>query len=111
MCKNVMFSDLSCFFNLTAATEFYTYGLTLSLHDARPISRRAADRRRHRVAERARRAVAGGWPGPDGRPRRPALATRRLLDPDRHSRSDEHTSEIQSHMRISYAAFCWKKKN
>src|SRR3546814_17105560 len=29
-------------------------------------SRRAADRRRHRAAERARRAGAGGWPGPDG---------------------------------------------
>src|SRR3546814_7513877 len=28
--------------------------------------------------------------------------------PDR--RSDEHTSELQSLMRISYAVFCWKKK-
>src|SRR3546814_6147467 len=27
------------------------------------------------------------------------------------SRSEEHTSELQSLMRISYAAFCWKKKN
>src|SRR3546814_2519924 len=26
------------------------------------------------------------------------------------SRSDEHTSELQSLMRISYAGFCWKKK-
>src|SRR3546814_2819944 len=25
-------------------------------------------------------------------------------------RSEEHTSEIQSLMRISYAVFCWKKK-
>src|SRR3546814_1167262 len=25
-------------------------------------------------------------------------------------RSEEHTSELQSQMRISYAAFCWKKK-
>src|SRR3546814_6784689 len=24
-------------------------------------------------------------------------------------RSEEHTSELQSLMRISYAAFCWKK--
>src|SRR3546814_1452302 len=29
-----------------------------------------------------------------------------LLD----DRSEEHTSELQSLMRISYAAFCWKKK-
>src|SRR3546814_3849482 len=26
------------------------------------------------------------------------------------SRSEEHTSELQSLMRISYAVFCWKKK-
>src|SRR3546814_4942171 len=28
-----------------------------------------------------------------------------------HSRSEEHTSELQSLMRISYAVFCLKKKN
>src|SRR3546814_8547155 len=27
------------------------------------------------------------------------------------TRSEEHTSELQSPMRISYAAFCLKKKN
>src|SRR3546814_10522532 len=27
------------------------------------------------------------------------------------SRSEEHTSELQSQMRISYAVFCLKKKN
>src|SRR3546814_4287021 len=26
------------------------------------------------------------------------------------ARSDEHTSELQSLLRISYAGFCWKKK-
>src|SRR3546814_4549146 len=34
--------------------------------------------------------------------------------PDRHgspTRSEEHTSELQSLMRISYAVFCLKKKN
>src|SRR3546814_5721255 len=31
---------------------------------------------------------------------------------DRHAiRSEEHTSELQSLMRISYAVFCLKKKN
>src|SRR3546814_3391723 len=29
----------------------------------------------------------------------------------RHYRSEEHTSELQSLMRISYAVFCLKKKN
>src|SRR3546814_2378825 len=29
----------------------------------------------------------------------------------RYSRSEEHTSELQSLMRISYAVFCLKKKN
>src|SRR3546814_5675416 len=29
---------------------------------------------------------------------------------DRPARSEEHTSELQSLMRISYAVFCWKKK-
>src|SRR3546814_1790617 len=30
--------------------------------------------------------------------------------PDRSRRSEEHTSELQSLMRISYAVFCSKKK-
>src|SRR3546814_4621042 len=35
------------------------------------------------------------------------------IDSGRHDgvRSEEHTSEIQSLMRISYAVFCLKKKN
>src|SRR3546814_3136933 len=33
-------------------------------------------------------------------------------DQDQHrNRSEEHTSELQSLMRISYAVFCLKKKN
>src|SRR3546814_4490697 len=32
-------------------------------------------------------------------------------DPLRACRSEEHTSELQSLMRISYAVFCLKKKN
>src|SRR3546814_6890304 len=34
-----------------------------------------------------------------------------LLDGDLEHRSEEHTSELQSLMRISYAVFCLKKKN
>src|SRR3546814_9461442 len=35
-------------------------------------------------------------------------ATRRVFEA---GRSEEHTSELQSLMRISYAVFCLKKKN
>src|SRR3546814_2518252 len=31
-------------------------------------------------------------------------------DPPHHARSEEHTSELQSLMRISYAVFCLTKK-
>src|SRR3546814_9641515 len=45
------------------------------------------------------------------RPRRTA-ATRRIWRlPALSPRSEEHTSELQSLMRISYAVFCLKKKN
>src|SRR3546814_2564458 len=35
----------------------------------------------------------------------------RLAHPELPIRSEEHTSELQSLMRISYAVFCLKKKN
>src|SRR3546814_4870391 len=35
---------------------------------------------------------------------------RQLLRPTHLERSEEHTSELQSLMRISYAVFCLKKK-
>src|SRR3546814_2559647 len=37
-------------------------------------------------------------------------AGRRFDDRTRWQRSEEHTSELQSLMRISYAGFCLKKK-
>src|SRR3546814_2573202 len=42
-------------------------------------------------------ACVGGW-----------VDAYRALNPER---SEEHTSELQSLMRISYAVFCLKKKN
>src|SRR3546814_6680234 len=38
----------------------------------------------------------------------PSAILRQMVDRDR--RSEEHTSELQSLMRISYAGFCMKKK-
>src|SRR3546814_8241268 len=56
---------------------------------------------------------------PDGRPwpscRLPDLPGRSRPDAvetaEDDGRSEEHTSELQSLMRISYAVFCLKKKN
>src|SRR3546814_8227385 len=42
--------------------------------------------------------------------RRRRRKLRLLILPSRTSRSEEHTSELQSLMRISYAVFCLKKK-
>src|SRR3546814_146142 len=49
----------------------------------------------------------------DAQIRRNAVFQRRQRDRDlvrRAGRSEEHTSELQSLMRISYAVFCLKKK-
>src|SRR3546814_7010502 len=43
--------------------------------------------------------------------KQPSLTTRSLTHHRRVLRSEEHTSELQSLMRISYAVFCLKKKN
>src|SRR3546814_8429243 len=91
------------FFNATATTEIYTYCHTLSLHDALPICctrncgwpTSSTGRWTPRCCRRpappgAARSTAATWP-----------STRR---------SEEHTSELQSLMRISYAVFSLKKK-
>src|SRR3546814_4800102 len=41
---------------------------------------------------------------------RPAASPRPAARPSPDHRSEEHTSELQSLMRISYAVFCLKKK-
>src|SRR5438067_9947363 len=80
------------FFTDTATTEIYT----LSLHDALPISARL----RHRRLPRAR--DARDLPHRD---RRPPPAPPRALREDRKS-----TRLNSSHVSISYAVFCLKKK-
>src|SRR3546814_6204331 len=47
-------------------------------------------------------------PAPEGDAQREAYGT--LRDAFAGKRSEEHTSELQSLMRISYAVFCLKKK-
>src|SRR3546814_959196 len=60
------------------------------------------------------RSGQGGRPLAQGR--RAAQFGRQRTDEEeqdhrRRGRSEEHTSELQSLMRISYAVFCLKKKN
>src|SRR3546814_3109543 len=85
-------------------------GRHLPLRSAAPVRRDAQANDEHQPSRHTRRA--------DGPPRcrqRRARgseqvrqrAVRRALD---GNRSEEHTSELQSLMRISYAVFCLKKK-
>src|SRR3546814_6931823 len=93
------------FFNDTAATEIYTYLHTLSLHDALPICPSYTVRSRF---ERALRILLT-----DARTVSPMTflcSTNTDAQTGPSQRSEEHTSELQSLMRISYAVFCLKKK-
>src|SRR3546814_9582060 len=81
-------------------------GAVRQLPDGRlqlPLVHRALQQRRHRArlqdVDAARRVDGGDRPERAGPPS------------DRRDRSEEHTSELQSLMRISYAVFCLKKKN
>src|SRR3546814_4985356 len=65
-----------------------------------PRPRRKPDRRRSPRSARIARAHESGESGPF------AAGTRSSSG----RRSEEHTSELQSLMRISYAVFCLKKK-
>src|SRR3546814_14855461 len=86
--------SLFFFFNDTATTEIYTY-LTHSFP-----TRRSSDLRHIAVIDAAE------------------FRTLAVIDADLvrgegrfvGARSEEHTSELQSLMRISYAVFCLKKK-
>src|SRR3546814_7171649 len=114
------------FFTDTATTEIYTSCHPLSLHDALLISHRPAH-----AADRGCRVRRGGGrrllPGrighddrqpdrfrpPSDRRRSPHHRFRRTAQPvpATRRRSEEHTSELQSLMRNSYAVFCLKKTN
>src|SRR5260221_14732350 len=75
-------SPVFFFFNDTATTEIYT----LSLHDALPIYRESRAARVH------------------------ARALRRVRACDRAPRSEEHTSELQSHSDLVCRLLLEKKK-
>src|SRR3546814_2392263 len=120
---------MPCFllFNVTAPTEIYTYRHTLSLHDALPIEahpRSCADLRGpsyrsapgvqppqqapafHKFPESGPFSIQNG-----GGSLKHWLARQLRRSGGARRRSEEHTSELQSLMRISYAVFCLTKKN
>src|SRR3546814_2930476 len=80
------------FFNDTATTEIYTV-LTHSFP-----TRRSSDLQRRQKQQRKQHKSGDSPHGYDTRCHTASL------------RSEEHTSELQSLMRISYAVFCLKKK-
>src|SRR2546426_7524803 len=84
------------FFNDTATTEIYT----LSLHDALPISASARSARRGRRARRDARSRRGSPRSGGGR-----AGSSTGTCGDRKS-----TRLNSSHLLISYAVFCFKKK-
>src|SRR3546814_5775192 len=89
-------------------------------HSAGGFHRGAADGRRQlgpgRIVLRTERPAPARYRGHPGRSARKGRRERpgALLLPSMKAgllRSEEHTSELQSLMRISYAVFCLKKKN
>src|SRR3546814_13411832 len=97
------------FLNDTAPTEIYTDLHTLSLHGALPIcavstaagTPISASRQPWRTTAKVTNSPVTAGPAQVARKRQKSSAP---------SRSEEHTSELQSLMRISYAVFCLKKK-
>src|SRR3546814_6843523 len=108
-----VFHYIIFFFNDTATTEIYTYLHTLSLHDALPISARSSTPTRPRRSCTRPHARWNMIPSDSMRPKRACsnCARWRANMASSPTRSEEHTSELQSLMRISYAVFCLKKKN
>src|SRR3546814_15429196 len=108
----MMVREYVCFFNDTATTEIYMKRHKFSLHDSIPSSNEWAS---EMIAEV--NATSAGSASRSATKLRsiltPSTGTRRRwLKPEKPvpKRSEEHTSELQSLMRISYAVFCLKKK-
>src|SRR3546814_6591129 len=86
---------------------------------ARPVAQPAQNARRDRLLRAAKHQAALAKHHPPGRQGRPVNTNIRSLKGENRAldkgntirRSEEHTSELQSLMRISYAVFCLKKKN
>src|SRR3546814_6243163 len=103
------------FFNESATTYIYTYGHTLSLHAALPILSIVMLFWLRRLPETLAppdvrpldfKTMVAGW----ATVTRHRRAAGYMIASGMMQRSEEHTSELQSLMRSSYAVFCLKKK-
>src|SRR3546814_9651954 len=102
-----------------AYTEIYPVCHTLSLHDALPILMAfiLSGRPLYLSLLKMISKVSDDWwklcsmhtLDTSGKPNRRSDVA--LFNSAPSSRSEEHTSELQSLMRISYAVFCLKKKH
>src|SRR3546814_1369955 len=90
---------------LPYTTLFRSTHSTTGARPVRPPSTRCRWTRRERRIPEWRPRCAGDRAGRDDR-----HPGRRAARPHDRDRSEEHTSELQSLMRISYAVFCLKKK-
>src|SRR3546814_9663250 len=90
--------------------EIYTSGHTLSLHDALPISITNNLNRRSALTAFLFGDASASLPGSTLQPFSKGQFSGRHLELLTKSRSEEHTSELQSLMRFSYAVFCLKQK-
>src|SRR3546814_3714317 len=79
-----------------AAISLYVIPACAGMEEEGRINGRFRPNRDAAAAHRLRTAISRDTPQPPARRRPP--------------RSEEHTSELQSLMRISYAVFCLKKK-
>src|SRR3546814_8781269 len=116
--SDVCSSDLSLFALSKASNLLLSIGDMCSLQDG------TAEGKRHERQGRKRRGVRAGHSMPE-QPfaGRPGLRTHRAASLIHSStgrvhefwpaydRSEEHTSELQSLMRISYAVFCLQQNN
>src|SRR3546814_8521342 len=105
--SDVCSSDLTPLPSADASSlRFRIRGADAKLHAGR--ARAVADPERREPADTCARRIARGAA-------LPSREAEGLSDPCRQRlcarRSEEHTSELQSLMRISYAVFCLKKKN
>src|SRR3546814_4973030 len=88
--------------------------LTKACRGCNPDLRRSGLRARRLLIfdcrEKPRQRIAEAASRPGDAESRPWMACGGESDMDVCRRSEEHTSELQSLMRISYAVFCLKKK-
>src|SRR3546814_2232001 len=94
----------------TWALELAPYGITVNAVSPGPIETELFRAGHPEGSDAEKKALSSIPMGRFGAPADVAAAVTFLLS-NEAGRSEEHTSELQSLMRISYAGFCFTKKN